>query len=103
MQSLQSDYKDVAIPDGAVVYADPPYRGTDCSGYSEFDFDRFDGWLRSVDFMVIVSEYVMPDDFVCVAEAEKILRQIASQKAVKKEKLWVHQKWVEEYYKRMSA
>ena len=42
------DYRDVEIPDEAVVYADPPYRGT--TGYStgEFDSDCFWDYMRKL-------------------------------------------------------
>lgn len=57
----QLDYRDVAIPNGATVYADPPYRGTECKQYvGEFDFGAFDEWLASVDFPVFVSEFTPP-------------------------------------------
>ena len=101
LERLQSDYKDVAIPRNATVYADPPYRGTDCSGYAAFDFDSFDNWLRNVPFMVIVSEYSMPDDFVVVAECQQVLKQTAFQKSEKKEKLFVHKRWAKEYQRQM--
>ena len=101
LQRLQGDYQDVAIPKNATVYADPPYRGTNCSGYAAFDFDRFDNWLRNVPFMVIVSEYSMPDDFVVVAECQKVLKQTAFQKSEKQEKLFVHKRWAKEYQRQM--
>ena len=45
---LQGDYRNVHIPRNAVVYIDPPYRGTRCYAYNGFDFDAFDAWLRTV-------------------------------------------------------
>ena len=101
LQRLQGDYQDVTVPQNATVYADPPYRETDCSGYAAFDFDRFDDWLRNVPFMVIVSEYSMPDDFVVVAECKKVLKQHAKQKSEKHEKLFVHKRWADEYQRQM--
>lgn len=68
LQTFTEDYRNVVIPQGAVVYADPPYRGcTDCYGI-EFDFDEFDEWVNSVDFPVYISEYTAPKGCVCVAE-----------------------------------
>ena len=72
LQSLQSlqrlevkrlDYRDMKIPAGSVVYADPPYRGT--SGYvcGEFDHDAFYAWCMEQPFDVYVSEYSMPSSF----------------------------------------
>ena len=79
LESLQSlerlklsrkDYSDVAIPPGATVYCDPPYANT--SGYiDDFDHERFYRWLRSMEFPVFVSEYSMPDDFICFASIDK--------------------------------
>lgn len=66
------DYRDIDIPDGAIVYCDPPYRGT--TGYGvEFNHDEFDGWVRELSkrCVVIISEYEMPDDFVVLRELGK--------------------------------
>lgn len=64
LQNLEAlerlDYRLVEIPEGATVYADPPYRGTNCDAYEPFDFDAFDAWLNGVDFPVFVSEYTCP-------------------------------------------
>jgi adenine-specific DNA methylase len=63
------DYRDLYIPDGAVVYCDPPYAST--SGYGiEFDPRAFYTWCRALGkrFPLFVSEYWMPSDFRCVAE-----------------------------------
>ena len=48
------------IPRGAVVYADPPYAGTD--GYFCIDWkpERFAAWLRNCSAPVYVSEYRAP-------------------------------------------
>ena len=63
------DYRDLYIPDGAVVYCDPPYAST--TGYGiDFDHQAFYAWCRSVGrrHPLFVSEYWMPSDFRCVAE-----------------------------------
>lgn len=65
------DYRDLYIPDGAVVYCDPPYTNT--SGYAgNFDHRAFYAWCRAVGkrHPLFVSEYWMPSDFKCVAEFE---------------------------------
>lgn len=63
------DYRDVYIPDGAVVYCDPPYANTSDYG-SAFDHQAFYAWCRAVgkQHPVFVSEYWMPSDFRCVAK-----------------------------------
>lgn len=65
------DYRDLYIPDGAVVYCDPPYAST--TGYgSGFNHPAFYAWCRAVGkrHPLFVSEYWMPSDFRCVAEYE---------------------------------
>lgn len=65
------DYRDLHIPEGAVVYCDPPY--ANATGYGvRFDHKAFYSWCRAVGkrFPLFVSEYWMPSDFRCVAEFE---------------------------------
>ena len=65
------DYRDVYIPDNAVVYCDPPYASV--SGYGRvFDHGPFYAWCRAIGrrFPLYVSEYWMPSDFKAVAEFE---------------------------------
>ncbi len=62
-----ADYRDVNIPDGATVYADPPYRNTG-EHYGGFDFEAFDDWLGKVSFPVYVSEYDAPRGCAVIAE-----------------------------------
>lgn len=71
------DYRDLEIPDGAVVYCDPPYEDTEQyenTGYKNATFrkDLFVEWCRSMAGRcdVFVSEQTMPDDFVCVWEKQ---------------------------------
>ena len=113
LQGLQSnlttsclDYRAVCIPKGATVYADPPYRMTNCDGYFDgngFDFEKFDTWLSIVPFMVVVSEYTAPRDCVEVARKEKRVNMAANGKASNRiERLFVHQNFADEYRKRMG-
>lgn len=54
---------------GYVIYCDPPYRGT--TGYKDgINYKQFYKWCREMSKKntVFVSEYDMPDDFVCVCE-----------------------------------
>jgi len=59
------------MPKGALVYCDPPYAGTTAYGaFDGFDHDLF--WRTMSEWCehntVVVSEYVAPDDWVCVRE-----------------------------------
>ena len=106
LQSLQSlerlerlklsrkDYSDVAIPPGATVYCDPPYANT--AGYiDDFDHERFYRWLRSMEFPVFVSEYSMPDDFICFASIDKACTYPSSKTIKRVEKMFVHERWAD--------
>nr|DAP68144.1 MAG TPA: DNA adenine methylase [Caudoviricetes sp.] len=100
LESLQSlevftgDYQSVPIPENAVVYCDPPYINT--GGYGiDFDHERFYSWLRTRDFPVYVSEYAMPDDFVCIWRKEKICTYSSTNNKKTVEKLFVHEKFKE--------
>ena len=67
----RKDYRDLYLPDGAVVYCDPPYANTTDYG-SGFDHRAFYAWCRAVGkgHQIFVSEYWMPSDFQCIAEYE---------------------------------
>lgn len=67
LEVMVSDYRNVNIPDNAVVYADPPYRNTG-HDYGGFDFEAFDEWLNTVNHPVYVSEYDAPRGCVPIAE-----------------------------------
>lgn len=69
---FSGDYYDMIIPENSIIYCDPPYKET--TGYGDsFDHERFYDWCRSKrkqGHSVFVSEYQMPDDFVCVWEMQ---------------------------------
>ena len=65
------DYRDIAIPDDAVIYCDVPYHRTD-EYKSAFDHEAFYDWAESQKHPVFISEYAMPEDrFKCIAERRK--------------------------------
>ena len=84
MQSLDSlqvtslSYDKIDIPDGAVVYCDPPYHACDkrlYEGTSRFDHNAFYDWCVSVSKTnpIFISEYSIEDDrFEIVAEKQKM-------------------------------
>jgi DNA adenine methylase len=69
---ILSDYADLTVPDGAIVYCDPPYSGT--TGYRGHGWDpeRFYRWAEalSVRCSVYVSEYAAPSHWVQVWERD---------------------------------
>ena len=100
LERYSTDYRDVPIEDGGVVYCDPPYRGV--SGYvtGAFDHDAFYDWARNAEFPVYVSEYSMPEDFIPVWE--KPVAVLANQKGSDgkvTERLYLHERWANEVWK----
>lgn len=100
----RKSYADVIIPENAIVYADPPYKGTDITGYKcEFDYEEFEKWLAVVPFMVIVSEYNAPAGCVEVASIKKLsLRGSGNKGRTNTEKLLVQKRFYEEYLQKMG-
>ena len=93
LESLESlrltslSYDEIDIPDGAVVYCDPPYHACDKSLYDgtakAFDHNAFYDWCVSVSKTnpIFISEYSIEDDrFEIVAEKQK-MTSMASVKA----------------------
>ncbi len=91
LKMIAGDYRDVVIPDGAVVYCDIPYSAT--TKYSKVDFNHntFYDWCEAQSNLVVISEQSMPDDrFVCVATRLKTRTMCATDKSTKvEEKLFV--------------
>lgn len=89
---ISKDYREVRIEDGDTVYCDPPYRGTKDYG-TGFNHGEFDDFVRELSKTnpVIVSEYSMPDDFVCVKRFDVRVLQNATNSGVVSECLFVHE------------
>ena len=62
---LLQDYRDLKIPDGSLVYCDPPYKNTQGYQPGKFNHDEFWDWCRllSSRATVYVSEFEAPSDF----------------------------------------
>lgn len=90
-------YDNINIPKNAVVYCDPPYKGT--TKYSDdFDHDKFYSWVRknSENNIVLISEYEMPDDFICIWEkgtTSSLTKNTGAKKSV--ERLFIHKNSLE--------
>lgn len=84
-----SSYQDLDIPEKSIIYCDPPYKDT--TKYKDaFDHEPFYEWCRQKHkegHQVFVSEYQMPDDFVCVWSKEvnnSLTKDTGSKKGVEK-------------------
>ena len=103
LETTSGDYQNVEIPDGAVVYCDPPYRGTNEYRNGGFDYGRFYDWLRSREYPVYVSEYAMPEDFVPVYERKKTCTLGYGNRTKTVEKIFVHERFVDDVRRKISG
>ena len=95
------DYRNVKIPEDAVIYADPPYHGT--TGYATGEFDSEAFWIYMSELserhVVLVSEEKGPPQFLTVWE-ESVTRTLDVNKKnqpKKIEKLFIHYThWLDE-------
>ena len=69
---FNKDYRDVPIPNNAVIYCDIPYKNTGTYNKEAFDYESFYSWCEEKaqqGYKVYISEYTMPEDrFECVKE-----------------------------------
>lgn len=106
LQSLeitQGDYRELFIEPNSFIYCDIPYKGTNGYNQKAFDHEAFYNWVRNNDNIILISEYSMPSDFVCVASVLK--RQLYSSTNNSKlvsENLYVHQSKVDKYYRMLG-
>lgn len=93
---ITSPYDELPMPDGSIIYCDPPYTGT--TKYKDsFDHNKFWQWVRekSKKNTVFVSEYQAPDDFMSVWEKEQnssLTQNTGGKKAT--EKLFTYCNWM---------
>lgn len=90
---LNRDYKNVEIPDGSLVYCDPPYKGTtdysNSKGFSHTVFWEYVRELSKTNF-VFVSELDAPYDFIPVWQKPFTRNLDASVVFTSTEKLFIH-------------
>lgn len=104
LQSLQGlnlicscrSYDALEIEDNSVIYCDPPYINTD--GYlSDFNHKKFYSWCKK-QRNIFISEYTMPDDFLCLGAVNKNVILDRNNKAKKKqEKLFTNNHYEERF------
>ena len=102
LERLQSlDYRRVRIKNNSVIYCDPPYKDT--AKYTvDFNHNEFYKWCKKQKQLTIISEYNMPEDFICIAEKEK--RVILSDNSLlKTEKLFVPKHQYQMYLDAMTV
>lgn len=88
LEVLQGDYKSVPVLPDSLVYCDIPYKDTD--GYKGgFNHAEFYDWARKQKELVIISEYSMPEDFICIAQIEKSVNLCSGNNKKAVEKLFI--------------
>lgn len=97
----QTDYSDVDIPCGSVVYADPPYKGTEKYGRAKnkivFDYDRFHRFLDESDFPIFVSEFTCPSCCTRIASVVRTQSLGNSNNCRRREGLYIQSRFVDWY------
>ena len=101
LQVTKLDYHDLflfGVPESSVVYLDPPYKGTDTTGYAPFDYAEFESWLKTLNFPVVVSEYTCPKGFEVFASKNKRVKlSSANNSRFKDELLCVQKQYINDY------
>ncbi len=90
------DYQKVPIPEGAVVYCDPPYKNT-YKYLVDFDHEAFYHWAITRDYPVFISEYAMPDDFAPIAIKQKTCSMNDTATNIVAEKIFVQRRYADKY------
>ena len=79
------DYRDVEILPDSVIYCDIPYRNTREYRNDKFDHEAFYAWALNQTTPLFISEYWMPEEeFVCVAEFERVSTFSATNNSLRK-------------------
>lgn len=90
VEFYSGEYYDCPFPENSLIYCDPPYQNTKQYATSKnFDYNMFYDWLRTMKedgHTIYVSEYQMPEDFICVWQKEitNSINPIITKKPVEK-------------------
>ena len=79
-------YQELVIPNNSIIYCDIPYKNTTKYKTGWFDYEHFYNWCRKKKaewHTIFISEYNMPDDFICVWEKE-LINNLNDKKATEK-------------------
>jgi len=73
LDTSNKDYQELEIPHNAIIYCDPPYKGTATYKNAEgFEHDSFINWCLEQPNPIYISEYNMPKDFEIVSQFSHI-------------------------------
>ena len=96
IETYSGDYQDVKIPEGAIIYCDIPYTCSDRKArYGvHFDYNRFYKWANEQE-NIFISEYDMPNNFICIAEKKKTVLCANTNGKYAVEKIFTNRKTLE--------
>lgn len=86
---VRGSYEDIVLNEPSIIYCDPPYKGT-TKYKDDFDHEKFYIWCRekrNEGHTIFVSEYNMPEDFICVWSKEvnnSLTKDTGSKKGIEK-------------------
>jgi site-specific DNA-adenine methylase len=81
---LNKSYNEVDIPyncDEVIIYCDPPYRGT-AEYLKEFNYIKFDNWVKNNDKTIFISEYNAPFNIIHSVDKRCTLSSSSNNKVV---------------------
>ena len=96
LKTYNEDYRKVPIPDGSIVYCDPPYKGTH-QYLCDFDSDAFYHWALTRDYPIFISEYAMPDKFAPIAIKQMTCTMSPTAHYIVAEKIFVQRRYADKY------
>ena len=111
LQSLESlqrlsvsnkSYDEVEILPSSVIYCDIPYYNTDGYAAGGFDHQKFYKWALQQKELVVISEYYMPNDFMCIDAIEKSVTLCSGGDVKALEKLFIPRNQSELYKKLLN-
>ena len=108
LQSLErlsvsnKSYDEVEIIPNSVLYCDIPYYNTNEYVAGGFDHQKFYKWALRQKEIVVISEYYMPDDFLCIDAIEKSVTLCSGGDVKALEKLFIPRKQAELYKKLLN-
>jgi site-specific DNA-adenine methylase len=70
--NFNKSYDEIEIKPNSIIYCDIPYKNTGTYNEDAFDYNKFYDWALRQTQPIFISEYDMPNEFICIAERKKI-------------------------------
>jgi len=98
VQFIHGSYERFINHNNCIIYCDPPYKGTEYYKDNKFDHEEFYEWCRTEaeKNIVVISEYWMPEDFICIWKKEHKTSLDTNTHYDRVERLFIHEKNLDE-------